>query len=175
MEDDKLIPKGYLGDEEISPIKEKTPPPVSPAPSSFERSEKQGSSFESPLVSELKTKINLIANKIQNIFGGVSLVTKIIIGAFLVLILGTGAALATGIWDPIWNPFRPEAEKVITKMAEKMRDVKTSHLQMDFGISIKNETAADIVMKMEADSDKNDSNNLKSAGNISLNLSLLWG
>ncbi len=93
---------------------------------------------------------------------------KIIIGTILLVILGTGTTLATRVWDPLWNPFRPSAEKVIAKMADRMKEVKTMHIRMDFGIGIKNGLAADIAMKIETDSDTSDLNNLKSTGNLSL-------
>ncbi len=149
MENRDIFPKEFFPKEEKMPNEEMPsietpPPPVSPPPSYYS---------EAFPASEPKPKGNLM---------------KIIIGAVLVVVIGTGTCLATRIWDPMWNPFRPDAEKVIIKMAEKMKEVKTMHSQMDFGINIKNGSAADIAMKFEADSDQNDPNNLKSAGNVSL-------
>ena len=153
MEDEKLIPKDYILEEEKMPNEETPsietpPPPGSPPPSYYS---------QTLPTSGPKPKTNLI---------------KIIIGIVAVLAIVTGTTLATRIWDPAWNPFRPDAEKVITKMAEKMKEVKTMHSQMDFGINIKNESTADITMKLEADSDQNDPNNLKSTGNVSMAFSM---
>ncbi len=154
MEDEKFIHKDYFLEEEktpnqeMPPAKETAPPPASP-PSSY-----YSQTFSAP---EPKPKGNLI---------------KIIIGVIVIGVLGTGTALATRIWDPLWNPFRPDPEKVINEMTKKMEGIKTFHSQMDFGINIKNESAADIAMKLEADSDRNDPNNLKSTGNMSMSFTM---
>jgi len=100
---------------------------------------------------------------------------KIIIGIFVVLILGTGISLAARIWDPLWNPFRPDPEKVIAKMSKKMAEVKTLHseLKFDFGYEIKSETpkvesSFKTVMTAKVDSDEADPQNLKSAGDFDI-------
>ncbi len=42
-------------------------------------------------------------------------IVLIIFGVFIALFLVMGSLLATRIWDPLWNPFRPSPEKVMEK------------------------------------------------------------
>lgn len=101
------------------------------------------------------------------------LVVKIIAGVVVVAVVGAGIALGTRIWDPLWNPFRPEPEEVIDKMIIKMKEVKTIHSEMEIGLTTKRdeEEIFNLSMTVVADSDYTDSENLKSAGNFKLNLS----
>ena len=57
-------------------------------------------------------------------------VTKIIIGVVVVLLLIAGVVLATGVWDPLWNPFRPNPEKVLARMTDKMSEVESMKTKM---------------------------------------------
>ena len=51
----------------------------------------------------------------------------IIGGIILVVVGGILGALATRVWDPLWNPFRPEPTEVIEKMTLEMEKLKTLH------------------------------------------------
>ncbi len=75
---------------------------------------------------------------------------KIIIGAILIVIFGIGITLATRIWNPLWNSFRPVPEKVIVKMATEIEKIKTYHLDMDFQIDVKG-TKVKLNMQIETD------------------------
>lgn len=92
---------------------------------------------------------------------------KIIIGIFVVLILGTGISLAARIWDPLWNPFRPGPEKVISQMGQKMEGIKTSYYEMKFDFDARREkTSFKMAMTVKGDSDNIDPQNPKSAGDF---------
>lgn len=57
----------------------------------------------------------------------------------LILVVGTTVVLATRIWDPFWNPFRPNPEEVIKRMFLKMEEIKTFEEKGEFFAGIKTE------------------------------------
>ena len=57
------------------------------------------------------------------------LAIKIIVGVVAAAIAGTGILLTARIWDPLWNPFRPEPEEVIEEMTTKMGEIKTGYIE----------------------------------------------
>lgn len=85
-------------------------------------------------------------------------------------LVGVGTSLATQKWDPLWNPFRPEPEKVITKMAKRMEEVKTIHTDLNAEMEIKDGRETDIKIVMSVDTDSRDQNNLKSAALLDINV-----
>ena len=97
---------------------------------------------------------------------------KIVIAIVIVVFLGTGVSLATQIWDPLWNPFRPSPETVIEKMTEKMGAVQTIHSNIDFETSIKNETAFDFKINTQADTDSTNPDNLKDERDFNLSFNV---
>lgn len=104
--------------------------------------------------------------------GPLGLIIKIVLGLIVILVVGTGVLLGTRIWDPLWNPFRPEPERVIDKMGEKMKEVKTLHTDLNLEFDIKNESEFNIKSKIWADADNSDPKNLKSASGIDVNLAM---
>ncbi|MDP2910359.1 MAG: hypothetical protein Q8N58_01045, partial [bacterium] len=56
-------------------------------------------------ISPIKPKTPFKINKM--------LIIKIGIAAVVGVLVLTGVALAARIWDPVWNPFRPEPEEVM--------------------------------------------------------------
>lgn len=97
---------------------------------------------------------------------------KIIMGVVTLVFLGVGIALAARIWDPLWNPFRPSPEKVISKMTEKMKEVKTLRTDLNAELDIKNELEFNLKGKFWADADNNDPKNIKSAGGADINFAM---
>lgn len=93
------------------------------------------------------------------------LIIKIIVGVVVLAVVGVGVSLATRIWDPLWNPFRPSPEKVIEEMAEKMKTVKTVHSDVKIELSVEEteESAFNLSVTLASDSDTTDPENLKSA------------
>jgi hypothetical protein len=101
---------------------------------------------------------------------GGGLVIKIIGIVIILGIIGAGAVMAMGIWDPVWSPFRPNPEKVITAMAQNMMDVKSSHSEgkLELDIQEQNASAMAIDVNFSVDGDARDIANIKSAGNFGL-------
>lgn len=95
--------------------------------------------------------------------GLLTLIIKIIAGVIGVIIVGGGISLAARIWDPLWNPFRPEPEKVIEKMVTKMEEVKTVHYNLEYVITSK-EDSVKMTTRGEVDLDISDPNNIKTRG-----------
>ena len=93
---------------------------------------------------------------------------KIIAGAVVVLILAGGVVLGTRFWDPLWNPFRPSPEKVMAKMAEKAKEIKTLNSNILAEINIKNSSVFGATINLIGSADNTDPQNLKSEGTINL-------
>ncbi|MDP2909890.1 MAG: hypothetical protein Q8N69_02340 [bacterium] len=92
---------------------------------------------------------------------------KIAIAAILMIILGFGIALASRLWDPLWNPFRPSPETVLQKMLENMKGITSLHTDADI-----NTEGSGMVLdiKFSDDTDSSDPQNSKSAGNTNLKI-----
>lgn len=124
-----------------------TPPSTTPPPPSY---------FEGTLPPKPKSK------KIRIIIG-------VIIGILLVSTAGATVALYTRIFDPLWNPFRPEPDKVIQEMTQRMKQVKTIHSATEINIEAKEEDGvANISLILNSDADTTDSKNTKSTGNFDI-------
>lgn len=105
-------------------------------------------------------------------------VIKIIIPIVVALAVLAGASLATRIWDPVWNPFRPEPEKVIETMSSKMEEVKTIH--SEFKIDIKADDTKinqkmDISFVFKGDSDLTNLSNPKAKMDLEADISAIGG
>ena len=95
---------------------------------------------------------------------GLGLIIKIIIGVILIILIGSGVALGTRVWDPLWSPFRPEPEEVIGEMLTKMKEVKTLHFGVKGEFEVTDEklkSEAQISINFSSDSDITDSKNPK--------------
>ena len=53
----------------------------------------------------------------------------------LILVGGFTGILASRVWDPLWNPFRPDPEKVILRAIKEMEKVKTFHQKFEGKVS----------------------------------------
>jgi hypothetical protein len=62
----------------------------------------------------------------------------IILVFVLVGITGTVSALYLRIWNPMWNPFRPDPEVVISKMAIRMKEMDSFHVSGKAELEIEN-------------------------------------
>jgi hypothetical protein len=99
----------------------------------------------------------------------IKIIVGVIVGILLVSTVGATVALYTRAWDPLWNPFRPEPDKVIQEMTQRMKSIKTIHSETKINAEIKNEDgSADISMSFNSDSDTTDPKNQKSAGDFNL-------
>jgi len=124
-----------------------TPPSITPPPPSYS---------EETIPPKPKSK------KIKIVIG-------VIIGILLVSIVGATVALYTRAWDPLWNPFRPEPDKVIQEMTQRMKSIKTIHSETKINAEIKDEDgSADISMSFNSNADTADPKNQKSAGDFNL-------
>jgi hypothetical protein len=80
----------------------------------------------------------------------------------LTVSLGAGIALASRIWDPMWNPFRPVPGVVMAIMYKNQLAVKTFSTKADFSISASTDQG-DMEVKAGYDGsvDKTDEKNMK--------------
>ncbi len=67
------------------------------------------------------------------------LLIKIVIGVVVLAVVGAGVVLATRIWDPLWNPFRPNPEKVIKETINKTTELKSLHSNISFSAAAESE------------------------------------
>ncbi len=100
--------------------------------------------------------------------------TKIVGGIIFGGILATGTVLAARVWDPMWNPFRPEPERVITKMSVKMGELKTWHNDFNLELETDNKYGpqTDVTTNISIDNDVADPRKLKLAGSYNTIYSL---
>lgn len=93
--------------------------------------------------------------------------------AGLVLFAGAFAALATNVWDPGWNPFRPEPREVLTEMVEGADDVQYSTFDLETTISSKDEQGTEtfnLTVASTGATDNTDKEKSKSGGTIDVTL-----
>ena len=57
-----------------------------------------------------------------------SAIISLLIGLGLILVLTT-VALASGMWDPLWNPFQPAPDKVVSQAFLNTSALKTAHIK----------------------------------------------
>ncbi|GEM_PF-1200837 len=72
----------------------------------------------------------------------------------LILFAGLIGILASRMWDPLWNPFRPAPERVIEKMFLEMKKIKTSQRKAGFSIKGENGEKLELTIKTEGKIDK---------------------
>lgn len=102
----------------------------------------------------------------------IKLVIKIIIGIIILVVLGFVISLYTRAFDPLWNPFRPEPEEVIDKMALEMGKLKTSHSKIDLAITGENEGGFEFTLKTEGNTDNTEPENPKLDGKFDITFSV---
>jgi len=92
--------------------------------------------------------------------------------AVIIILAGIGVvfALYTKMWNPIWNPFRPKPEVVLSEMVLKMKELKSFHVDGDFSISEYGET---IDSEISLDIDRNSKDNPKIKGEVEIPIYLL--
>ena len=96
------------------------------------------------------------------------MIKKNIILIPIALFLGAAATLYTQTWDPTWNPFRSEPEKVIENAAVKMGELKTLRADSDFELKIENQGEFSLAGNVGISRDKTDSQNIKSAADFGI-------
>ncbi len=79
-----------------------------------------------------------------------------------VIIIGMGVVLAAGIWDPLWNPFRPSPNKVIMEAIDNLANIKSMRTKAEFTVTTGDATEGTTKIIMDAKEDKIDPQNPKS-------------
>lgn len=100
---------------------------------------------------------------------------KIIVAIIFLFLLGTGtslAILASRIWDPLWNPFRPNPEKVIKKMSRAMAEIKTNRFDLDSSLRIENEIPLALTLRLSGENDSINPQEPKSAGDFTVTFAI---
>jgi hypothetical protein len=100
------------------------------------------------------------------------MITGIIIIFLVLFILAAGAALFTKMWDPLWNPFRPKPAVVIAAMAAKMAAVETLHSDFNGTFNLTGGTEMSVTAGVSSDIDSRDEQNLKTGGQINVDLTM---
>ena len=95
----------------------------------------------------------------------------------LFVLLGMTAVLASRIWDPLWNPFRPSPERVLAKSFKVQKEVKTFHYQTKgmleftgYATQTTPEETASLELQLEGDVDRSDKEVSKSKTNFSFSV-----
>jgi len=101
-----------------------------------------------------------------------SIFLKIFAGLIILAIVGVGTALATRVWDPFWNPFRPEPKEVLAKTASRMKELKTYYNKTSFVIDFKNKEGYKIEGNFSGNSDITNSDNPKLATKFNLSFAI---
>jgi len=76
------------------------------------------------------------------------IIIPILVLVFL-LLAGATIVLASRIWDPLWNPFRPKPEKVIERMFQKVWQVKTFQDKSDISLICNSKNKFSLRLKTE--------------------------
>lgn len=79
---------------------------------------------------------------------------KVVILIIALVFIAGGVVLATGIYDPYWNPFRPNPAKVLANAMLKSQQAKSMHSKIDasFKVSASGQNG-DISIILDGDSD----------------------
>ena len=117
-----------------------------------------------------KIKVSIIGPGLEPIVhvSKVGLIIKIVVGVVGTAVVGGGVALVTQIWDPLWNPFRPEPEEVIEEMFAKMEAVQTMHSEIKIEINTIDEKLKQETQLSIAISDDSDAVDSESVGDIDI-------
>jgi hypothetical protein len=93
----------------------------------------------------------------------------LVLGVLLLIALtGVTVALASRIWDPLWNPFRPAPEVVLFKVLQAQKDVKTYHIEAYGYLDVKSkEGNFSLELQLKGDADNRDEKTPKSTTNFS--------
>jgi len=94
---------------------------------------------------------------------------KIFIVLFLTVLIALGGLfgiLYVKIWNPLWNPFRPKPEVVLSEMALKMKELKTFQVEGDFESELDygRNTGVNVIL----DIDRTEKENPKSKGTVKI-------
>jgi hypothetical protein len=117
--------------------------PESEQPKSDSEADLQG--FQKPQESKTKKKV-LIG----------------VISGLAVILLGAVVVLASGIWNPIWNPFQPSPDKVLAEAFQNMSNLKAVHSNIVYDMDVQSEESFSAKIVIESDSDAFDIENPKS-------------
>jgi len=99
----------------------------------------------------------------------IKIIVGVLVGIIFVSSVGVAVALFTRAWDPFWNPFRPEPDKVIQEMTQRMKKIKTMHSESKIEIDARDEYELfNILLTLNSDADATDSKNTKSTGDFDI-------
>ncbi len=103
-----------------------------------------------------------------------SAVISLLIGLGLVFVLAT-IALASGMWDPLWNPFQPAPDKVVSQAFLNTSALKTAHVTATVnGVASGDlpENNGSVGYVLEGDIDQSNKDNPKSQMTFDVNASV---
>lgn len=100
---------------------------------------------------------------------GRGILTAIII-LIILGIIGAGSALAFRVWDPVWSPFRPSPDKVISGAITNLSSIKSYHSAMTMSADVKSIYSGKLSLLVTMDSDITDPKNLKTQEDLDISL-----
>ncbi len=106
---------------------------------------------------------NLLENQGKNN----KLVLKIVAGVVGLVLISGGVVLGARLWDPLWNPFRPSPEKVLSKMINN-DSAKKLHIDSNIDLIRKGNETGGISIVFSEDLEANDEENIKSKGSFDM-------
>ncbi len=122
--------------------------------------------FTNPNIN-LQTQNNPLISPPKRFSGKILSIIGASAGLIVVLLLIlVGSALAGRLWDPEWNPFRPNPDKVINQAFLNVQKIKTLHTESNIALDILGPQNVKISIISVGDSDLGDLANQKSAGKI---------
>ncbi|MEA3432592.1 MAG: hypothetical protein U9R01_08000 [candidate division WOR-3 bacterium] len=94
-----------------------------------------------------------------------------IISALIIILVGAVVVLATGLWNPDWNPFQPSSDQVLAEAFENMSGLKAVHSKIVYNMDVQAEESFSAGVIMESDTNTSDTNNPKFQSIAEVNVS----
>ncbi|HHE76751.1 MAG TPA: hypothetical protein ENL27_02095 [Candidatus Parcubacteria bacterium] len=98
-------------------------------------------------------------------------IIKVVVGIVILFFIGIGVVLGARIWDPVWSPFRPKPEAVLSQMFEKMKDIRSGHSDLKLTLAKTGTKAFQLSINGSSDSENKNLEEFKTKANFNFSLS----
>jgi hypothetical protein len=104
-----------------------------------------------------------LPEKIKRVSNASNQFAKIFFLVLILVLLAGVIILATRVWDPFWNPFRPNPKVVLAKAFVESQKIKTAHTKVNLNFKMSDNGQADSMKALfESDYDVTNPLNVKS-------------